>query len=174
MGHADRAIKLSDDDFRQTSIIKAKKALRCNNYPAKLVDTIFRDRIHKFYNSSENKRENMNIKNNKHFISLPFINGFSQQFQHLFMKHNIKICHKPHNVLAKHFSVLKSITPKVKKSNIVYEIPCNNCEATYIGQTSQYLENRLKSHKYDKKMLLPLPTMKGIKTISLIMQGRKS
>lgn len=47
--------------------------------------------------------------------------------------------------------MLKSKTPKIKKSNIVYEIPCNNCEATYIGQTSQYLENRIKSHKYDKK-----------------------
>lgn len=85
------------------------------------------------------------------YLPLPYIEGLSQQFQKLFKKYNITVCHKGYNLLSNNFSRLKTKTPKNKKSNIVYKIPCNNCEGVYIGQTSQYLENRIKSHKYDKK-----------------------
>lgn len=54
-------------------------------------------------------------------------------------------------MIAKNFTKLKTKTSKNKRSNIVYEIPCSGCNGVYIGQTSQYLENRIKSHKYDKK-----------------------
>lgn len=49
------------------------------------------------------------------------------------------------------FTKLKSIIPKDKRSNIVYQIPCKDCDKIYIGQTGQYLKNRINGHKYDKK-----------------------
>ena len=39
---------------------------------------------------------------------------------------------------------------------IVYQFPCNDCNGIYIGQTSQYLENRIRSHRYDRKNLTAL------------------
>lgn len=46
------------------------------------------------------------------------------------------------------FSKLKDKVPPLKQSHIVYQIPCNNCNGVYIGQTSQNLYERLKGHKY--------------------------
>lgn len=149
IGLADRAIKLSDTEFIQKSIDKAKNALKINNYPPSLVNNIFKNRLEKNNNNPNNKTENK--KTEQRFLKLPYIKGLSSQFQNLFLKHNITVCHKGHNLLSKNFSKLKTKTPKNKISNIVYEIPCNDCPGVYIGQTSQYLENRIKSHKYDKK-----------------------
>lgn len=32
---------------------------------------------------------------------------------------------------------------------VVYKIHCSNCEAVYIGETSQFLKNRVNNHKYN-------------------------
>ena len=37
---------------------------------------------------------------------------------------------------------------KMKKSGIVYEIPCKDCEMCNIGQTGKSLETRVHHHKY--------------------------
>ncbi|XP_044764407.1 uncharacterized protein LOC123320972 [Coccinella septempunctata] len=36
-------------------------------------------------------------------------------------------------------------------SSVVYKIPCLDCDRSYIGQTRQYLKDRIKQHKYDTK-----------------------
>lgn len=149
IGLADRAIQLSDPEYREAAITKAKEALQLNNYPLQLINKIFKDRIHSFYNTKQIKNQN-NTKKTK-YVSIPFVNGLSQQLQHLWNKYDINVCHKSHILLSSNFSRLKTKTPQNKKSNIIYEIPCNDCNGVYIGQTSQYLENRIKSHKYDKK-----------------------
>ena len=38
----------------------------------------------------------------------------------------------------------------MKKTHVVYKIPCNDCNGQYIGQTAQYLQERVKAHKYTK------------------------
>lgn len=150
IGLADRAIKLSDIEYRQEAIEKAKNALSLNEYPIALINKIFKQRINKFYNSlqSPNKAKGNHIN----YISLPYVNGLSQPLKKLYSKHNINICHKAHNLLSENYSKLKTQVPKNKKSKVVYEMKCKVCEGIYIGQTSQLLENRIKSHKYDKKM----------------------
>lgn len=50
------------------------------------------------------------------------------------------------------FSKLKSKIPLNKQSHIIYQIPCNDCNNVYIGQTKQYLEERLKGHKYQNNV----------------------
>ena len=34
-----------------------------------------------------------------------------------------------------------------KKKGVVYEVPCQDCECVYIGETSRGLEKRLNEHK---------------------------
>ena len=34
-----------------------------------------------------------------------------------------------------------------KKSNVVYQIPCNDCEAVYIGETKRTLVQHVQEHK---------------------------
>jgi len=37
----------------------------------------------------------------------------------------------------------------MKNSNVVYKISCNECDATYVGQTKRQLQTRIKEHKSD-------------------------
>jgi len=39
---------------------------------------------------------------------------------------------------------------KKQKIYLIYEIPCNKCDKTYIDMTTQYIEKRLQGHKYNK------------------------
>jgi hypothetical protein len=153
IGLADRAIQLTDVEYRQRSIGKAKQALLINNYPKTLIDSIFKKRIHRYYNIIQHhaNKNNKKTKGNNYYVTLPYIQGLSEQIKNLLSKCNIPVAHKGHNLLKGHFSKLKTKTAYLKKSHVVYEIPCNSCNGVYIGQTSQYLKARLQSHKYDKK-----------------------
>lgn len=118
-----------------------------NNYPLKLITGIIKQRLHKFYNNNNNTKHN---QKNSNYISLPFIDGLSQQLGKKFKHYNITLAHKNSNNLKFLFSNLKYKTPIQKQSNIIYQIPCNDCDKVYIGQTSQYLKERINGHKYQK------------------------
>ncbi|XP_050512088.1 uncharacterized protein LOC126888113 [Diabrotica virgifera virgifera] len=148
IGLADRAIKLSDPINRPQAIEKAKTALALNSYPHQLIETTFKSRLHTFYN---NRNNNKNIKVKKNYMSLPYIKGLSEQLANLLSKHNITVAHKGYNLVKRNYIQIKAKTPQLKKSHVVYEIPCSNCDGVYIGQTSQLLNSRIRSHKYDKK-----------------------
>jgi hypothetical protein len=106
---------LSDTDFRENAIKKAKQALILNNYPITLINKIFKKRINKFYNALQPHRNNKNKDNQAKHISLPFVNGLSQNFQNLFKKYDVTICHKANNLLSANYTKLKSKIPKNKK-----------------------------------------------------------
>jgi hypothetical protein len=148
IGLADRALKLSSPKFQNTSAEKAKQILIKNSYPKKLINSIFKSRTENL-----NKTQPQNVPKNKtdNFVSVPYVPDLSEKLQRYLAKENITICHKSHNILNKYYSKLKTKTAKNKKTHIIYQIPCNNCPGVYIGQTTQYLQNRLNGHKYDKK-----------------------
>lgn len=45
------------------------------------------------------------------------------------------------------FPRLKQSDDIGKKSNVVYEVPCGNCDQIYIGQTKTYLDVRMREHE---------------------------
>ena len=81
------------------------------------------------------------------FILLPYIDGLSQKLQRIFKTYGVSTCFKPHNTLRKLLVSPKDPTPNERKAGVVYEIPCEECPKTYIGQTVRQLSERLKEHK---------------------------
>ena len=47
------------------------------------------------------------------------------------------------------YTRLKEQTEKLMESNVMYKVKCGSCEKSYIGQTSQWLKNRIAGHKTD-------------------------
>ena len=47
------------------------------------------------------------------------------------------------------FTNLKDPVFQLKQSNLVYKIDYLNCDITYVGQTKQYLRDRIKQQKTD-------------------------
>lgn len=56
------------------------------------------------------------------------------------------------------FTKLKPTIPKDEQTNLIYKIDCLDCPKTYIGQTKQYLKNRIKDHKNSIKITNQNPT----------------
>ena len=115
-----------------------------------MINNITKRRIHAFYNSSFHKnRHNQNNQPLKYF-SFPYVHGLSEKIVNIFKHHDISIAHRSINHTKQFFTKLKSKTPLMKQTHVIYKIPCNDCEKQYIGQTSQYLQERVKAHKYAK------------------------
>jgi len=147
IGIIDRALKLTNPEFRPNVLNRIRKTLLNNGYPLHKINQVIKNRTHKLYNEQNPKKKTNNI-----FVAVPYVNQLSEKLQHCLKDFDITICHKTYNPLNKLYTPLKSKTSKNKKSNVVYSIPCNNCPATYVGMTSQLLENRIKGHKYNKNI----------------------
>ncbi|XP_044762030.1 uncharacterized protein LOC123319226 [Coccinella septempunctata] len=146
--YIDRAIKLTSPRYRPEILNQISSLLATNNYPQEMINKTIKQRTHKFYNS-------LSYQNPKTepivYIPLPYIPTLSEKIENIIKPYpNIRIAHKPVIQVNQLFSRLKAIVPKGQKSHIVYEIPCNQCNGVYIGQTEQNLNNRIKGHKYSK------------------------
>ena len=49
--------------------------------------------------------------------------------------------------MGKYIKVQKDICPHTSKSNVIYKISCNNCDASYVGQTGRQLKTRITEHR---------------------------
>lgn len=145
-GIADRSIKLTSPKYRIETIKKAKKILNQNNYPSNLIEKIFKNRIHSAYNTIENEA----TKGNKKYVAIPYVKNLSEKINYIFKDTDIKIAHKSKNNLKHLYTKLKSKIPKDKISNCVYKLKCKECSGVYIGQTTQYIKERINGHKYAK------------------------
>ncbi|EFN68160.1 hypothetical protein EAG_12640, partial [Camponotus floridanus] len=57
------------------------------------------------------------------------------------------IGYKCFNRLTKFIKAHKDKTPSHHNNNIIYQIQCKDCDATYVGQTKRQLKTRIKEHK---------------------------
>jgi hypothetical protein len=95
---------------------------------------------------------NNNI-NNGNYISLPYFPLLNKKIENVLKPHQIKIADRPLNQTKKFFTKLKPNIPKLNTPNTIYKINCNNCNSSYIGQSKQYLRNRINNHINDVKKL---------------------
>jgi len=93
----------------------------------------------------------------KLYVSLPYINKKVNYQVKRLLKSNLKeeviIVDKPINKTSTNtLSNVKDKIDKKDKSGVIYEITCNDCQKSYIGQTKQYLKDRLKQHASTVKL----------------------
>lgn len=140
----DRAVTLTDTHFRPQCLEKVRQTLIENEYPKSFFEPIIKNRINKIYNAKQHIT-NKTINNN--FISLPFIPEITNKIKNVLKPFKINIAEKPGNNTKTIFTKLRPKITNLEKTNIVYKIDCADCTQTYIGQTKQYLKNRVNEHK---------------------------
>ena len=141
----DRAVKLTHTKHRPTTLQKVRTVLQNNNYPKTFYEPIIKNRINKIYNTNEIKQ---NGPTNNKFISLPYIPEITNKIRKVLKPYNINVAEKSCNSTKHLFTSLKPEVPKTGQANLIYQIDCIDCPKTYIGQTKQYLKNRIQQHKY--------------------------
>ncbi|XP_044745164.1 uncharacterized protein LOC123307028 [Coccinella septempunctata] len=147
IGYIDKALKLTSPILRKKTLIEVKELLIKNHYPETFMKKLIKQRTHRLYNTQYTKKSTTETTVR---IQLPFIQGLSQKMNNIIKPYNREIVYRPCNQISSVFSKLKGPTPKTKKSQVVYSIPCKDCDKQYIGQTSQRLKDRLNAHKYTK------------------------
>lgn len=148
----DRAIKLTTPENRKDQLTKVKKTLKENNFPAEQINKIIRERVHVLYNGrNENKKASNEEKTQKKLVVIPYVRNVSEKINKVLKGYDIQTVNKNNNTIRNIYPHIKSKTQKEDKTHTVYSIPCGGCEGTYVGQSKQYLKNRLRAHAYGIK-----------------------
>ena len=142
----DRTNLITDEQDRQEEESHITKALRTCQYPQWAINK-GRQQV----KDRENKKGLTKKKNDKDknagTVTLPYIRGITERIQHVMRKHNINTPVKPHKKLRQILVHPKDKIKPEKKCNVIYEIPCQSCNKTYIGETGRAFSIRKKEHK---------------------------
>jgi hypothetical protein len=112
------------------------KQFKANGYPIKFINSCLRTKPILLNNSTVQQK----------WVTLPYIQNVSEAASRLFKEANLKVAHKPVKYLGSHLSRLKDPVDTMEKNNVIYSVPCLNCEKRYIGETGKMLKNRLHEH----------------------------
>ena len=83
------------------------------------------------------------------YKSLPYVQGLSEKLSGILKPFNIKIASRNVNNLSRFFKPTKVRISKLDTADVVYNIPCTDCEATYIGTIKRRFKTRIHEHKRD-------------------------
>lgn len=120
------------------------KAADVNGYDNEFVNKILRK--HKRKRNRKNITTLEPITDQVRRISLPFYPKVTNPIKTTLQRQGLQVVHKSDNTLRDLLCNLKDKVPPDEQSG-VYQIPCGDCSAVYVGQTRRKIKVRLKEHK---------------------------
>ncbi|XP_018373120.1 PREDICTED: uncharacterized protein LOC108767647 [Trachymyrmex cornetzi] len=146
----DRAIFLSDSTFHHENIELIIDILINNDFPLKFIFDAINERVrhikHRSRVSHDQGDPNDNSAAMTSWFSVPFIKNITDRFMKL-NRDDLKVSFFSSNKINKFVRVHKDRIPDEVKNDVVYKISCNDCNATYVGQTSRQLKTRIYEHR---------------------------
>lgn len=159
-----RVLKVSDTSFHNKNLKILYKLFTENSYPPSLVKKILFSTsttlTHNINNNNTNNTteaaqpvEDADASNPLTFTSLPYIREITPKLTRLFKPlQNLKIAYRSVLRIGSLHSKVKDRVPVVQRSDVVYSIPCAQCDKIYIGQTTRPLSGRISSHRSDCRL----------------------
>ena len=139
---------VSEKDERQKEIEHLRGALRVNGYPDWILRELDENEISEKERKTPGKKDEVHGEKAKKFpVVIPYIKGFSEEIRRVFGKYDIPTYFKPMNTLRQ--LLVKPKDPVDKESVVgpVYRIQCEECPASYIGETERSLKTRFNEHR---------------------------
>lgn len=145
----DRVRKLSHPDFLNNDLIALKNILFQNSYPRSMINKFLNNTPTIFIKDKDVVSDSAH-STDLYFGSLPYIPGLTPDLLKV-LKGSTTVKVATYNLLTINnlYTKVKSRLGLGEMSNLVYSIPCNECDQIYIGQTSRCLSGRLTSHMSD-------------------------
>jgi len=152
----DHAIKLSHPTFHEKNLRFCIKLLLDNGYPLDMIFNKINSRLKKLFTHRTVTTSNViNTDNDsnidKRIMVLPYVSPLTDFITSNIDRSKALLGFRCLNKLTRLIKVHKDIDKPLSKNNVVYKIQCNDCEATYVGQTKRQLKTRLKEHKINIK-----------------------
>ena len=126
---------------------KIRSALAQCGYPKWSIDKTKQQMQNKQSKAKQSKKDG--AERSKGMVVLPYVQGVSERLQRSFKKYGINTAMKPHNTLKRLLVHPKDKIDALQTCDCVYEIPCQTCNKTYIGETGRKFETRLNEHRKD-------------------------
>ena len=143
----DRADALCSDPMdREEEYKHVDAALQRCGYPAKVIKGVIHSRSNPRPKPNSSGKKSSQ-KERKTMAVVPYVKGLSEKVQRIFKKHGIHCALKPANTLRSMLVRPKDPRPLLENSDVVYRIPCKNCDTPYIGETGRHLKCRIKEHQ---------------------------
>jgi len=123
------------------------KILLDNGYPLKFIFQTFHTRLKFLFNNQTHNKSVNPTEEASSYFTIPYVPHISESFKNLTKDLDVKISYFSLNKMRNYIKTHKDVRPKTTHSNVVYKINCNNCDASYVGQTSRQLHTRMSEHK---------------------------
>ena len=138
-----RAYRICSPEFFDTEIKIVYNIGKNLCYPVQFLDECFAKSRKIFYKNPSNRNE-AGITPNKNVLIIPYWSQFVD-LPRILSTLGLKVVFKYTNTLKN--ILIKNSPPN--DNNIIYKIPCTDCNKIYIGQTSKGLDVRIKQHQYN-------------------------
>lgn len=147
-----RIMKVSHPDFINANLEKLYNIAKNNSYPPRLVNKLlYRTPISRQDNHVS--QQNEEAVSPKFYKSFPYHHSLAGKLSSILQKiPGLKVAFKNQKKIANIFTKTKDKTSILQRSNVVYLLPCMDCQMIYIGQTSRNLSGRITSHKSDIRL----------------------
>lgn len=142
----DRAINLSHKKFWNDNIELIKNTLFMNFYPESLISRTINKRLFKLLNPNHinTQKEPFDTRS---IMNFPYFTQIHYPTLRMLKNYNINLVTNNKHNISKITGNTKDKIETLEKTNVVYEIPCKDCESRYIGQTKRHLKTRIQEHK---------------------------
>ena len=133
---------ISDPQDKEREIKHLKKVLSVAGYSKWAWQAPRRKKIRSHTRNTDCDRANVHV-------TLPYIGGVTEPISRLIRKTGVAAHAKPHTTIRSILVALKDKDHPQDKCGVVYQLTCQDCEASYIGETERALKQRLKEHLKD-------------------------
>ena len=96
-------------------------------------------------NNQQKQQEEQDAK--KGLAVLPYVKNVTERVKRILQDHNIMVAVKPLNTIRSMISKPKDRLDDLKKTGVIYQIPCADCSTVYIGETKRSLKTRVSEHE---------------------------
>nr|VZI18026.1 unnamed protein product [Spirometra erinaceieuropaei] len=127
----------SDDDDRKKEVKYLRALFEANGYPRSFIRRCLR----KSHSGRSNEEKP------KFWLSIPYVKNVSEATSRILKPFGIGVAHKPASTIRQQIMRPKDPLPVTEQSAVVYSIPCQDCDARYVGETGKRLGTRLHEHQ---------------------------
>ncbi|XP_025268300.1 uncharacterized protein LOC112639226 [Camponotus floridanus] len=149
----DHAILLADTRFHAKNIEAVRRTLSNNCFPNQIINRHVQKRLyflkHRDKTNTDNESDNAATPS---YISLPFVDGWSDDVDRFFKKIGFKVVYNVPKKLNSLIKRGKDRLPINNRTEVVYKLDCKNCNVSYIGQTKRHVSTRVKEHRNNIKV----------------------
>lgn len=145
-----KRVRLLSTNLTENAVDKIiDEQLKLNHYPRSLRQRLINQKSRRDRDLSEIPTTEVLYK------PLVHVEHLTSRLKTLFKKDypNIVLATRNERTVGSFFTNTKDVIPPLMKTNVIYRVLCNSCDASYVGLTTTTLKQRLSNHQSDVNKL---------------------